>query len=161
MKFNLVLLLFIIVLNASDRLEAMAVKRMRRAIVGHRWPKKKIAYDISNKDFSESSATIIKNALKEFERALIVDTNEKCLEFVEQKNQRDEDFISIVSGVECSSYIGYFQKRNDLHRITLGDGCLTSGTIQHELMHRYHCLFIFILLFSIITLFLNHFQLNK
>lgn len=54
-----------------------------------------------------------------------------CVRFVPRTNQND--FIDIFSGDGCFSYIGRNGGRQDLS--LRRNGCLSKGTIQHELIH--------------------------
>jgi len=53
-----------------------------------------------------------------------------CLKFVQRTNQRD--FISIIAGGGCYSYIGRIGGKQDL---SLGSGCEYKSTAIHEFMH--------------------------
>lgn len=132
MKSSIFILEFLLILLLS--LSGNEAGRAKRAIIGQRWPSNKIAYEIS-KDYDALSRLLIKNAISAFENALIVD-DEKCLEFVDRQGHEEEyaDYILIKNNGECSSGVGYFRGPN---KISLGYMCLESGTIQHELMHRY------------------------
>lgn len=54
-----------------------------------------------------------------------------CIRFVQRTTQTD--FIEIISGSGCSSVVG---RRGGRQELSLNsNGCLSKGTIQHELIH--------------------------
>nr|XP_006811316.1 PREDICTED: zinc metalloproteinase nas-15-like [Saccoglossus kowalevskii] len=66
--------------------------------------------------------SIVRNALLGIEQLT-------CLTFIEATAS---DYISVVSGLGCISYVGRMGGRQEL---TLADNCFAEGIIQHEFMH--------------------------
>lgn len=108
--------------------EVMNRKRRRRhrraaEVDSYRlWPEGKIPYLISNK-YSNAGKRLIKKAMQHWQ-------NETCVSFV--KRTTEEDYIYIVKGSGCCSFVG---RRRGQQALSLGSGCLRFGIITHELGH--------------------------
>lgn len=57
-----------------------------------------------------------------------------CIRFKQKSDDDDGGYIKVVKGRGCSSFVG-LQSNYDYQRVTLGRGCLRSGTIMHEFLH--------------------------
>jgi len=79
---------------------------------------------------SSTSRSKIKNALSVLMRK--VNANGNCLN-IRPSVRSDSNYIHVINGGGCYSSVGCtFRGRQDL---SLGRGCLSTGTIQHEFMH--------------------------
>lgn len=91
-----------------------------------RWSKSsqlvQVPYTI-NGPFSSQDRTRIENAMKAFHLST-------CVRFIPQKHQ--SNYISIVKENGCWSFVGL---TGGAQRLSLGDGCVQNGIIQHELIH--------------------------
>lgn len=91
-----------------------------------RWPKVnqmvQVPYVI-NDAFSSSEKSQIENAIDGFHLST-------CVRFVPHNGQTN--YISIVKATECWSYIG---QTGGVQQVSLSDGCIQQGVIQHELIH--------------------------
>ncbi|XP_070849571.1 hatching enzyme 1.2-like [Chaetodon trifascialis] len=91
-----------------------------------KWQKKKnvvkVPYTLA-KQFSRSEKRSIKQAIKTFKTST-------CIHFIRRKKQRD--YIKIVKSSGCWSYVG---RTGGSQQLSLGDGCVYNGIIQHELSH--------------------------
>ncbi|GFT26211.1 zinc metalloproteinase nas-13 [Nephila pilipes] len=67
----------------------------------------------------------------QIEEAMNYLSNRTCIQFTERR-YFDDDYIYIFPGYGCYSYWGRTGNRQIL---SLGSGCLSLGTIIHELMH--------------------------
>ncbi|XP_077320418.1 embryonic protein UVS.2-like [Lithobates pipiens] len=91
------------------------------------WPKFEdgtvpVPYSI-NVDFSPSELKTIMDAMEEFETLT-------CVRFV--PHTTEEDYLNITATDGCSSLIG---KQGKSQVVSLADGCIYKGVIQHELDH--------------------------
>ena len=98
-----------------------------QAIRGGRWENRvddvvQIPYEISG--FGATDKAFIDNAVRE------IGDSSKVLKFIPRTSQAD--YIMVVTGGGCSSYVGRVGGKQDL---TLGRGCLNKGTVQHEFLH--------------------------
>jgi len=93
-----------------------------------RWPGGVVPY-MFERDVSRSSQAKIRNALASLMSK--VNSGGKCLT-IRPTTSRDRDYVGITYSGGCSSHIG---RTGGKQRITLGRGCYTTGTIQHEFMH--------------------------
>lgn len=66
---------------------------------------------------------IIKSAFNDLEKYT-------CIRFVYKTNH--EDYVHIFKGEGCYSYVGKIGGRQ---KLSLDDGCIDRGTIQHEIIH--------------------------
>ncbi|XP_056243440.1 tolloid-like protein 2 [Seriola aureovittata] len=104
------------------------VPRTRNArVCGNcRWPKSnqvvQVPYTISDA-FSSSEKVAIQNAIDDFHLST-------CIRFTLRTGQTS--YISIVKKVGCWSLIG---RSGATQELSLGNGCINNGIIQHELIH--------------------------
>jgi len=89
----------------------------------HLWPKGRIPYSIAS-SFSKYSKTVIAAAMAGLQE-------KTCIKFV-PKTSSDKDSIFIFSGQGCYSPAG---KEGGRQELSLGNGCIDKGLIQHELIH--------------------------
>ncbi|CAL1266933.1 unnamed protein product [Larinioides sclopetarius] len=90
-----------------------------------RWPgfpgKGQIAYTVDKSlEFLEE---LIETAMDQYH-------NNTCIRFVKRTNEKD--YVRIIHGVGCSSYVG---RIGGVQVLSLGRGCDYLGTIVHELGH--------------------------
>ncbi|KAE8298943.1 High choriolytic enzyme 1 [Larimichthys crocea] len=111
----------------------IVVSKTRNAAVcsNCRWPKSgqtvNVPYEV-HRQFSRSEERIIDKAIEGFEL-------NTCVRFVPRsgRNKRNyNDYISIVKGQGCWSYIG---RIGGSQQLSVGNGCVYNGIIQHELLH--------------------------
>ncbi|XP_071351126.1 astacin-like metalloendopeptidase [Trachinotus anak] len=106
----------------------VVVPRTRNSIIcdNCRWPKSnqmvQVPYTISD-SFSSSHKTAILNAIDEFHLST-------CIRFIPRTSQTS--YISIVKKEGCWSLIG---RTGASQELSLGNGCIENGIIQHELIH--------------------------
>lgn len=104
----------------------------KRAAVEPIWSTKKIPYAFSNIiDFDFEDRNTIKNVLVQIQESLSVN-GDLCIEFVERKNEKD--YMLFADKGDCSSGIGFF---TGINTVSLSKGCLQTGVIIHEVLHRY------------------------
>ncbi|CAG2167693.1 unnamed protein product [Oppiella nova] len=89
-----------------------------------KWPNGNMIYRFApNAGFSDYEKSVIQSAMKEIESV-------SCIQFKVRANQKD--FIHIIKGQGCYSYVGRIGGSQEL---SLGRGCVYKGTVIHELMH--------------------------
>ncbi|XP_075692887.1 embryonic protein UVS.2-like [Rhinoderma darwinii] len=81
-----------------------------------------VPYTLSS-DIKESSVSIIKTAMQEFETL-------SCVRFLPRTTE--SDFVQIIANSGCWSYLG---KRGGGQPLSLPTECMGHGTVQHELNH--------------------------
>merc|ERR1719384_1819662 len=86
------------------------------------WRNDEVPYVISNQ-YNSYERGIIAKAFAEYHR-------ETCIKFVPRTNQRD--YIHIHKGSGCSSSVGRVGRGQ---QVSLGNGCVYKGIVQHEFMH--------------------------
>lgn len=89
------------------------------------WPDGKVYYEISE-EFVPNEVAIIESAFEAFHL-------HTCIKFINRSEQ--DDYVKIVKGVGCWSYIG---RRGGLQYLSVGSNCLEKngkGLAIHELMH--------------------------
>lgn len=126
------LVTLLMVLVIVTKLSLCASIRERRAAVGPIWVTKQVPFAFSNIiEFDFDDRALIKNVLRQIQDSLSVN-GDLCIEFVERTNQKD--YILFVDKGDCSSGIGFF---SGINNISLTKSCLNTGTIIHEVLHRY------------------------
>ena len=100
----------------------------RQADVNRRWAARVngvvyIPYAISS-NFSLIDIATIQNALTD------LGNRSKVVKFVRRK--KELDYITVVNGDGCSSFVG---RQGGKQLLSLGNGCLDRGRIQHEFLH--------------------------
>ncbi|XP_068116000.1 embryonic protein UVS.2-like [Hyperolius riggenbachi] len=93
-----------------------------------RWPKNQaglvnVPYDLST-DYSDSDRSVFDKAMQEFATLT-------CIRFV--PHSQEKDYLQIIPDSGCWSYVG--RMGNGAQMISLVSGCMTSGSVQHELNH--------------------------
>jgi len=96
----------------------------RNAIVNEyqKWPGGVIPYVISAA-FNTQERSVIARAILEYHRRT-------CIQF--RPRSSEADYIHIQKGNGCSSHVG---RSRGGQPVTLGQGCVHTGTVIHELMH--------------------------
>jgi len=91
---------------------------------GSKWPNNQIPLSFQRSDFSNDEYNLIINACAGW--------NEKVhnLKLVYYNGQ--QDYVQVMKGNGCWSYLG---KIGGQQPLSLGNGCVWRGTVQHELMH--------------------------
>lgn len=111
--------------NSSGRVSEKS--RSRRAATSYRdaiWPNGTVYYEI-NSSFSDHQKQIILDGLRHWE-------DKTCIRFREKRPQ-DYDFVSIVSGSCCCSFVGRISGRQQLS--LRRQSCVTFKTVVHEIGH--------------------------
>ncbi|XP_030561599.1 zinc metalloproteinase nas-4 [Drosophila novamexicana] len=106
-----------------DHLEGNAKSRNVMLWSGYYWPKKELVYRIEG--LSASDVRLI-------ERAMSGISSQTCVRFRRTYNQNEPQVVIQRKDSGCWSNVGYLGKRQELN---LGKGCMTTGIIQHELLH--------------------------
>lgn len=88
-----------------------------------RWPGAKVPYVIES-SIGSRGRTAISQAIAEYHRFT-------CIRYSPRTNQRN--YISFYNGGGCFSPVG--MNRNSYNRISLGSGCWSKGTAEHEIGH--------------------------
>ncbi|XP_034436944.1 uncharacterized protein LOC117759067 [Hippoglossus hippoglossus] len=105
---------------------AVPATRSARVCDNCRWTKSndlvQVPYILSD-SFSSSNKATIQNAIN----GLHLST---CVRFVPLNGHNN--YVSIVKQEGCWSYVG---RTGGSQQLSLGDGCLSDGIIQHELLH--------------------------
>ena len=87
-----------------------------------KWPDSTIPYVISS-SFNSRERSIIAKAMNEYHK-------KTCIRFEPRNSERG--YIDIKKGSGCSSSVGRTGSRQ---QVSLGNGCVYSGTVIHEFMH--------------------------
>jgi len=87
-----------------------------------RWPDATIPYVISS-SFSQHDRSVIAKAMGQYHK-------ETCIRF--RPRTSEKAYIHIIRGSGCSSSVGRTGSRQT---VSLGNGCVYAGIVQHELMH--------------------------
>lgn len=87
-----------------------------------KWPNAVVPYVVS-KEYSKYERSVMAKAVQEYHERT-------CIRFVPRTNERD--YIHIVKGRGCSSSVG---RTGNSQSVSLGNGCVYKGIVQHELMH--------------------------
>jgi len=91
----------------------------------YRWPKKTVPYEIDPRgQFSTRDVGEIEKAFGDYHRWT-------CIKFQKRRNERN--YIKIVHGGGCSSYVGVINY--GAQPVTLGWGCRIRRIVAHELGH--------------------------
>ncbi|XP_059184365.1 low choriolytic enzyme-like [Centropristis striata] len=100
--------------------------RNARKCTGCKWPKSDetvpVPYVLSD-DYTSSEKNTITAAMKGFHLST-------CVRFFPRKTE--QDYVSIVKETGCLSMIG---RQTRSQSLSLADGCLHHGIVQHELIH--------------------------
>ncbi|XP_045761304.1 seminal metalloprotease 1-like [Maniola jurtina] len=109
---------------------------LRNAYIGYdsRWPNNTVPYEFNDKDFDEEQRDAIRDGMK-----LIA--NNTCVKF-RPRMPKDKVYVNITANATgCYAHVGFFPGLIKGWRVLNyapyppGEGCLTIGTIVHELMH--------------------------
>jgi hypothetical protein len=92
---------------------------------GSKWTNNEIPYTISTSDFTSSQISRISSAIS------ALNSKMKNLKLVQRNNQKD--YVMVISGRGCYSYLGRTGNQQTLS--LQSNGCLRTGTIQHEFIH--------------------------
>ncbi|CAG2169584.1 unnamed protein product [Oppiella nova] len=97
----------------------------RNAIRGNflKWRSGKIPYVLSN-EYSDENRSVIARVFEEFH-------NKTCIRFV-PKRWFHFNYLYLTPGLGCAALVG---RVGGKQAVTLGEGCLTLGIIEHELLH--------------------------
>ncbi|XP_053207686.1 astacin-like metalloendopeptidase [Panonychus citri] len=87
------------------------------------WPNGKVPYVIS-RDFNGEERSVIARAIDDYH-------SRTCIRF-EPYTGSEPNYIHLVRGSGCSSRVGM---TGGMQQVTLGQGCVTVGIVEHELMH--------------------------
>ncbi|CAG2119530.1 unnamed protein product, partial [Medioppia subpectinata] len=101
-----------------------AVMRKASSSTRRQWPGGHVIYRFAPKvQFTAYEKSVIASAMQEIESL-------SCIRFKQRTKQKD--YINIIKGRGCYSYVGRVGGSQDL---SLGRGCMWRGTCIHELMH--------------------------
>lgn len=90
------------------------------------WPNGEVPYLIDTGSYSSNEINTIKHAMD-----LITSKTSQCIRFVPRTTQSNYIRIRRLSG--CYSYVGNIKRGEQ--EVSLGNGCVYTGTTTHELMH--------------------------
>ncbi|XP_048728660.2 tolloid-like protein 2 [Ostrea edulis] len=115
----------------EDKNKNVVTCQIRRFLIPIRtWPGGIIPYDIPEKSFDERSRTLIRVAMKRWER-------HTCVRFIplsKHSQGRVEDYVRFYNSTTCFSDLG--KDRNQQPQLLgLGKNCMTIPVILHELGH--------------------------
>lgn len=88
-----------------------------------RWPGAKVPYVIES-SIAARGRTAIAQAIADYHKYT-------CIRYTQRTNQRN--YISFFNGGGCFSPVG--MNRNSYNRVSLGAGCWSKGTVEHEVGH--------------------------
>lgn len=88
------------------------------------WTNGTVHYLFRKNHFTEDEISLIKNSMKIIEGV-------SCIRFVETNNE-SENYILYIKGGGCYSSVGM---TGNQQTVSIGYGCLSTGTIIHELYH--------------------------
>jgi len=88
-----------------------------------RWPGAKVPYVIES-SIGSAGRSAIAQAIAEYHKYT-------CIRFSQRTNQRN--YISFFNGGGCFSPVG--MTANSYNRVSLGSGCWSKGTVEHEVGH--------------------------
>jgi len=105
-------------------LDALKKGEQRNAIRDNwrKWPGATIPYLISS-SFSQYERSVIAKAMKNYH-------DKTCIRF--RPRTSEQAYIHIMKGSGCSSSVG---KTGSQQSVSLGNGCVYTGIVMHELMH--------------------------
>merc|ERR1711872_354837 len=104
----------------QDSIDVMSAILDKRRL----WPGGQIPYQVS-RTFPPNEYQMIKNAIAQF------NSRAQCLQVVPRTNQRN--YVQVVKENGCWSFVGNLGRGSQ--KLSLGRGCLITGTIQHEFLH--------------------------
>lgn len=90
------------------------------------WPNGQVPYLIDTGSYSSSELATIRHAMD-----LITSKTGQCITFVPRTTETNYIRIKRLSG--CYSYVGNIKRGEQ--EVSLGNGCVYTGTTTHELMH--------------------------
>ncbi|XP_074600489.1 uncharacterized protein LOC141854624 [Brevipalpus obovatus] len=90
---------------------------------GSHWPNGRVPYVLSS-DYTSEERAVIARAMDEYHRRT-------CIKF-EPYNGNEANYLRLVKGSGCASRVGMTGGQQE---VSLGDGCVTVGIVEHELMH--------------------------
>ncbi|XP_043662813.1 zinc metalloproteinase nas-4 [Drosophila teissieri] len=89
------------------------------------WKESTLVYSFA-RGFSYSELARIKSAMAEI-------SSKTCVKFRQTENRREPQVVIQREGSGCWSYVGYLGRADQA--LNLASGCMSNGTIQHELLH--------------------------
>ncbi|KAH8341569.1 hypothetical protein KR059_010353 [Drosophila kikkawai] len=92
---------------------------------GYYWKKSTLVYSFGV-GLSSADQALVKNAMKEI-------SSQTCVKFRKTLSSREPQVVIQRKDAGCWSYVGYLGVTNQ--ELNLGRGCMSSRTIQHELLH--------------------------
>ncbi|KAI6220819.1 Metalloendopeptidase [Aphelenchoides fujianensis] len=110
-----------ILLSPEQKLQTLHGVGVSRAIAKrhgrNRWPNNVVHYDLSNRK------SIIHKALANLQ-------SQTCFKF--KKRSSEKDYVHVDKKDGCYSVVG---RQGGRQIMSLGDGCILQGTVQHEFLH--------------------------
>jgi len=112
----------------GDILLAPNQQRSSGNFLNNKWPNNQIVWEWGS-SYSTSEKNVILGAMQ-----LITDKTDNCITFRQrQSGDTDQTYISIIRGNGCYSYLG--RVKTGAQPLSLGNGCVYTGTAVHEFMH--------------------------
>jgi len=93
------------------------------------WNRGIVPYTFAPGQFTNSEKRAIETSMRTLENQ-VRKSQKRCIQFVRRRSQRD--FVEIIKGNGCSSFLG---KTGGKQQLSLGNGCVVSHVIIHELLH--------------------------
>ncbi|KAH8374309.1 hypothetical protein KR200_007712 [Drosophila serrata] len=116
------------VLYTPEQLQFFEGNKESRVVLSwseYYWKKSTLVYSFGA-GLSTTDMTRVKNAMKEI-------SSQTCVKFRRTFNRREPQVVIQRKDSGCWTHIGYLGRSNQ--ELNLGSGCMSSGTIQHELLH--------------------------
>ncbi len=110
-------------LEGDIQLSASMMQRNAIRFESQKWPGGEVPYVI-DWQFGEGERAVIG-------RAFDIYLQQTCVRFVPRTNGQ-RNYVHLVKGSGCSSAVGMVGGRQE---VSLGEGCVYTGIILHELMH--------------------------
>ncbi|XP_017115496.1 zinc metalloproteinase nas-14 [Drosophila elegans] len=105
--------------------EGNQASRIVKSWTQYYWKQSTLVYSFGG-GLSSSDKARVESAMAEI-------SSQTCVRFRRTENPREPQVIIQRQGSGCSSYVGYLGRTNQ--GLNLARGCMSSRTIQHELLH--------------------------
>ncbi|XP_017067081.2 zinc metalloproteinase nas-13 [Drosophila eugracilis] len=115
----------ILIPEQMEFFEGIAATRVVKSWSEYYWKKSTLVYSFREELSSWDKARI--------ESAMLEISSQTCVRFRRTENQREPQVLIQRKGLGCWSNVGYLGRSDQA--LNLARGCMSSGTIQHELLH--------------------------